>query len=350
MTISKLTFRFVLAVLMLMATACGSDDENSAGEGAEVMILFNPNGLGDRSYNDNILEGVYSMRVKYARDPSVNVSIVVPTSNEHLLSSMQDWFSTQTTTRRLLILCSSFAADCLATHPEWTKKDGDDILLLDTRHSRANFYTRFLSLYGASHLSGQMVRLLGVSKSAVILANNHDQAILNAAKGFAEGFRLQGGTFSETDDVRILSDQAGSGYDLADSLFRLSYTLDQQGYRFVYPLCGGSSQGLFRYTRHFLVLEGADPFYTCGMDVDQQEYSRRVGFSVLKRYDLLVQDFVDKWLARQSQQLHLEQGIESDYVDFVVAHGFEQYESVSQPRLEQMMKASIEAEQQFLNH
>ena len=98
------------------------------------------------------------------------------------------------------------------------------------------------------------------------------------------------------------------------------------------------------------MLEGADPFYTCGMDVDQQEYSRRVGFSVLKRYDLLVQDFVDKWLARQSQQLHLEQGIESDYVDFVVAHGFEQYESVSQPRLEQMMKASIEAEQQLLNH
>lgn len=353
MTINKLTSLFVLVVLSLLAVACSSDDENGAGDvsgDAEITIVFSTNGLGDRSFNDNILEGVYQIRQKYANNPSISIGNVIPTSTDQLLSYLQTWFNTPKNTRRLLVLVSSTSADCLAAHPEWTKQDGDDILLLDSRQALENAYTRFLSLYGVSHFSGQVLKVLGLNKAAVILANSYDQPIQEAARGFAEGFRLQGGSFSDTSDVYVLSDKAGEGYDLADSLFRLSYTLDQQGYRFVYPLCGGSSQGLYRYTRHFLVMEKADPFYTCGVDVDQQEYSPHVGFSVVKRYDLLLQDFVDKWLAGKYQEQRLELGLESDYVAFVAADGVDLRDDIPQDRLDQIRAAAIEAERQLLNN
>ena len=353
MTISKLTSLFVLAVLSLMAVACSSDGENGAGDvsdGAEIIIVFPPNGLGDRSFNDNVLEGVYQIRQKHANNPSVSVRIVIPTSTDQLISYLQNGFTTRTKARQLLVLSGSSTADCLAAHPEWTKQEGDDILLLDSRLALEDAYTRFLSLYGVSHFSGQVLKVLGLNKAAVILANRYEQPIQEAAKGFAEGFRLQGGSFSDTSDVYVLSDKAGEGYDLADSLFHLSYTLDQQGYRFVYPLCGGSSQGLYRYTRHFLVMEKADPFYTCGVDVDQQEYSPHVGFSVVKRYDLLLQDFVDMWLAGKYQEQRQELGLESDYVAFVTADGVDLRDDIPQDRLDQIRTAAIEAERQLLNY
>ena len=82
----------------------------------------------------------------------------------------------------------------------------------------------------------------------------------------------------------------------------------------VLPIAGGSCQGILRYTREY-----PTAFFTAGMDVDQQQTSYAVAFSILKHIDRAVFDFISTWRSGQPINRHYSYGLASGYMEVKVA-------------------------------
>lgn len=352
MTLKRIQKSCLLLVIALLAVACSNDDnqadsDNTAAQPV-VSLLLSVDGLGDRGFNDSIFAGLCRVYEQYGAQYQVAIDHLVPASDDEAVNYLTRWFADDSKTPRLLVVGNDALASLVVSHPEWRCNANSQVLLLDTHHTLPGMYTRYISLYGGSHLGGQVVKALGVERAAVVKSNIYDVAVQESAQAFIDGFRYAGGVLDTSRDVFLLADQGGAGYTEADSLFRLSYHLDSQGYRFVFPVCGGSSQGIFRYTRQRLALASENPFYTCGMDADQQNYSRRVAFSLVKDYSRCLLHFVGHWLAHQSQPLYAWYGLDSEYMNLIIADGYEFM--VTPSELETMRQQALEAEQKQMEN
>ena len=196
-------------------------------------------------------------------------------------------------------------------------------------------------------MAGKAVTIMGIERSAIVLANPENAPLLEAAAGFFDGQKASGGLCSPNEDVYLLADHAGEGFDAQDKLFNLAYQLEQSGYRFVFPVCGGSSQGLYSYTR--TRSDGAhETFYTCGLDVDQQAYSKQVAFSLIKRYDQMVEDYLLDWAEEQPIESWLYCDIANGYASFVVSDLYS--DGLEDTALwEALTNEAIQAEQNYRN-
>lgn len=341
----------ILFACLLLASCKDNDDDVNSDSTSEIpalKVLFPIDGLGDRSYCDNIYEGLCKVREKYS-DQQLKIEYFVPSSMAEADSAIQYWYHHKTSRKQLFVTCNFALAKLFEGHSDWISSNDTKVLVLGTDRKDFQLNTRYISLYGICHMAGQVVKQLGVSKAAIILANREDSVILDASQGFLDGFSWKGGQISASEDIYHLTQKSGMGYDMADSLFKLSYRLDQSGYRFVFPVCGGSSQGAFSYTRLNLMDSINNPFYTCGFDVDQQIYSKRIAFSVIAQYNLVLEDFVKSWLNDESMPLHETEDLSTNYVDIVVADSFKEMESVSQKYLPQIKSDAIKAETNYLN-
>lgn len=314
----------------IMLSAC-SNSTSSPAEPTEaiepnfysVLTIYSPNGLGDQSYNDNIYRG---FRESLKSHENLAVETYNPTGIDDAEAIIQYWMSekdkpeiTKFVKKRLLVLTASTFEEMLNKHPEWRNSGKNDILLLDSRNPDSlDVYTRYIPLYGASHLAGQVIYELGAQKTACVLANPVLEPLTQALEGFSEGFKKAGGTFDSTDAYYLAQDPS-EGFNNADSLYKLSYQLDSAGYRFVLPVAGGSSTGLLRYTREFA---DRNTFYTCGIDIDQQKYSKRVAFSIVKRMDLVVRNFIDDWMTDKILEKNETFGLLDNFAEIVIADEF----------------------------
>ncbi|WP_407444699.1 BMP family ABC transporter substrate-binding protein [Fibrobacter sp.] len=280
------------------------------------------------SYNDNIYKG---FREALKVHENLAVEAYTPIDEDDAEKVIAQWFAeksnpavTDFVKKRLLVLADASFEALLEEHRDWRNSDGNEILWLDSRNlDSLNVYSRYIPLYGASHLAGQVIHEFGVEKAACVLANPVLEPLEQSFEGFRDGFKESGGTF-DANDAYYLATSASGGFNMADSLYRLSYELDSAGYRFVFPVAGGSSAGILRYTREFA---DSNTFYTCGMDSDQQAYSKRVAFSVIKRMDTVVKEFVNQWMADSTLEMAKTFGLLDGYADIVIADAFKDAES-----------------------
>ena len=339
----------LLGLLIPCLTACSDDDESSKHETAvpQVTLLFPVNGLGDRSYSDNIYEGACRAKARIRLNQEVEFIEYVPTNTTDAEAFMTQWISDASHARRLLIVCESSFTSWMDKHPEWKSTPEREILWLDVDKESERYHTRYISLYGVSYMAGKAVTIMGIERSAIVLANPENAPLLEAAAGFFDGQKASGGLCSPNEDVYLLADHAGEGFDAQDKLFNLAYQLEQSGYRFVFPVCGGSSQGLYSYTR--TRSDGAhDTFYTCGLDVDQQAYSKQVAFSLIKRYDQMVEDYLLDWAEEQPIESWLYGDIANGYASFVVSDLYS--DGLEDTALwEALTNEAIQAEQNYRN-
>ena len=339
----------LIGLLMPCLMAC-SDDEESAGPEStipQVTLLFPVNGLGDRSYSDNIYEGACRAKARIRLNQEVEFMEYVPTSATDAEAFMTQWMSDTRHARRLLIVCESSFTSFMDEHPAWTSTPENQILWIDVDGESERYHTRYISLYGVSYMAGKAVTLMGIERSAIVLANPENAPLLEASAGFFDGQQAGGGVCSPSEDVYLLADHAGEGFDAQEKLFNLAYQLEQSGYRFVFPVCGGSSQGLYSYTR--TRSEGAhDTFYTCGLDVDQQAYSKQVAFSLLKRYDQMVEDYLLDWAEEQPCESWLYGDIANGYATFVVSDFYSE-DLEDTPQWEALTNEAIQAELNYRN-
>ena len=318
----------LIPFLLPILSACSNSSSNSAENTDSpnfysILTVYSPNGLGDLSYNDNIYKG---FREALKAHENLAVEAYTPIDEDDAEKVIAQWFAeksnpavTDFVKKRLLVLTDASFETLLENHSGWRNSDGNEILWLDSRNlDSLNVYSRYIPLYGASHLAGQVMYELGVDKAACVLANPKLEPLAQSLEGFENGFKTAGGKF-DSSDVYYLSQDADGGFNMADSLYRLSYELDSLGYRFVFPVAGGSSAGILRYTREFA---DSNSFYTCGMDTDQQAYSKRVAFSLVKRMDLVVSDFVDKWMADSTLEKNKTYGLLDDYAEVVIADAY----------------------------
>ena len=112
MTTAKTLNRLLLLATMLALVACTKDgdtiyqinpDEEKPSTAPLVTVIYGPNGLGDRSYNDLIYKGVEAAAKKYG----LRTLQLSPESEElglaHLETMFRQMESAQDTVRRLFI-------------------------------------------------------------------------------------------------------------------------------------------------------------------------------------------------------------------------------------------------------
>ena len=97
------------------------------------------------------------------------------------------------------------------------------------------------------------------------------------------------------------------------SAFRVMSRLGDDGYTMVYPLLGGSADGVYRYTREVYWTP------TIGMDVDCSGVSDGVLFSVVREMDEAMEVYLEQWLAGEVWPARQTFGLSSGWTDIVLA-------------------------------
>lgn len=333
--------------VVFFAMALSSCNKDRAGGMYSVRVIYSESGLGDGSYVDGIYRGVCVAEKEHG---NLEMENYCPGSKEYAEAAIAEWMRSVTSdyTSRMLVLADADYADILTKHPEWKIPKGDCVLLLDCQRSDlsrlpAEVLTRKICSYGASYMTGLAARTLGCSKAAVVSANPVHESVKEFCQGFAEGWKYGQGTFDENRDIHYLGAGPSDGFDRADSLYKLSYELDRD-YDFVFPVCGGSIQGLYRYTREY-----PSSFYTCGMDADMQAYSDHVLWSVVKRMDLLVEDIIDEWMTGEPLASEEIYGLRTRYISLQYAAVLDKlFPDYTTTAADEAFRLSLEAEDRYL--
>ena len=111
-----------------------------------------------------------------------------------------------------------------------------------------------------------------------------------------------------------------NGYSMPQEAYQQTDSLTNLNYRFIYPVAGGSNQGIYRYSREY-----PDRLYTAGMDVNLSAYSAHITFSTVKRIDQIVKQYINRLCTEGTfgDTLHTTYGIAERYADIDWVEGYE---------------------------
>ena len=318
---------------MLLVTACASNEDVVAGEETwEVTALLTPTGLGDMGYNDQMYLGFCYVREQLGCD----VIVRSPSSIADASTMAGEWMSEEATKgkHRLLVLCDENYSEQIR-QKGWQSTSDNTILLLDSDDETLPVYTRRMPLYGACYAVGRMMNQLSDTANkhaAVVMANNEDKTISEGREGFVRGATEAGVSI----DTYYLSDKAGEGYNLSDSVYHLCYDIAPETF-FMLPLAGGSNNGVYRYGRE----KHDDNIVTCALDSDLAYTSYCSVFGIMKNIDQVILDFCRNWKAGTENEQHARCGIGSGYVEVQISP---LYTDDFTPQLEAILPEAIQLE------
>lgn len=304
--------KFIYTLLILFfCVACSDDDteEILSTSQYDVDILFSPAGLGDSGYNDIILYGIQQS----CKEHGFNLIMHRPKTIERGWQLYEEWKEEQSDSHKQLFIFASNHYEPLLRQSTRDFGDNKTVLLFEADSDIENVATFRLEMYGAAYYIGRLVAHTS-SSAALLLANPQDQNIKRCADGFKEGYLEENKDLDFS--IYYLADKLNEGYDIPDSAYRKAYSL-YENYSFVYSLAGRSNQGVLQYTREYPY--GA---YTAGVDGDMSAYSTQVVASLIKRLDLAIEDYVDRWIAGEKIEGYSLYGLDSGWTDVIVADGY----------------------------
>lgn len=325
-------FHSIVGLITIVCTSCSSDNTDEPNVPVQptpqIIVMYGPSGLGDQGYMDCILTGV--QKFKRAHYAEVDMYQYSPTTMEEAERLLSDWLSLpQSNIPALFVVASSdYEALVTETLSEHSLTDNKRMLMFENDTHLDLPITIFqMSMYGASYLAGvtaaEYVRSLGedaANKDALILlAHPNDITIAKSGAGFQEGFNSVG------IDAKAFTEYLAedwTGYVSAQAAYQRMSTWSKN-YAFVFPVAGGSNQGVYRYTREY-----PDSPLTAGMDVDQSGLSRNITGSVIKHIDNVVYDFMETWLSTGELPESTVFGLESGYVDWLLSPNYSQYQPI----------------------
>lgn len=294
--------------------------EEEASENRDMVFFVSKKGsLGDISYVDEIYRGV----VKGAGDCNLMVSVVdLPADTASTISTIQyllDYMQTEKKDRKALVVMANDNLEPILHKYEslLTRASNVDLLLCESGDTTLPVYTLRLPQYGVYYQAGMVARdfLSDTGAIEIVNANQTETNIADMGNAFRQALMDCG---SEIVMKESWLTGTSGGYDKADITYQMSYSLDKTC-DMVIPLCGGSSQGFYRYNR-----ENPESFYTVGVDADMQLYSPRVPFSVVKHMDSVLEDWITAWWSdeQETPERHLDLGLASGYTEIVVADDY----------------------------
>ena len=314
---------FSAVILLLIFAACTKEGDviyqrapdDEVNKTPMVTVLYDPGALGDMTYNDLIYEGVERAAVNnglYTRQLSPR------TKEEGLryLSALIDQMSNTTdTTRQLLIVAGSSYNEYLrANNKRLEANPNVDLLYFETTQplegKGSSIHIRF---YGAMYEAGAVTPFF-TPEVLLVAANPYDSGATDAVAGFQDGF-LTDYVNPDRGEKKIfreyLSDEAGSGYTIADST-ALQMMLSQPWSiytRMIVPVCGGSS-AVFRR-----LVENISSYAVMG--IDKVNMSTSCSYSAVKHTDDVVEHCIGQWLSAEGLPKHQSLGLADGYTELV---------------------------------
>jgi len=291
-------------LLVLTAlSSCSDNMDNAVGtfdETPAITLITSTTGLGDNGYNDGILAGV----MNFYESNDVRLSLIAPNSLDEARSVITSWISNDAKGRQLMILASSEYVQ-LAKEKAFEPDNLKTLLLLES-DSLTNIKTFRIQRYGVSYLAGCMASPHAGATVIGVFRNEPTQT--DAITGFTDGYEKY--STGKTNIIYLANDY--SGFAMPDSAYRLASTL---GNTFVYPLAGGSNNGIYKYTRE----KDFELMLVAGMDADCSAYSSRIPFSVVIRTDKIMENYLNMWFNKQEIPQHNVYGLESGYIDIRIS-------------------------------
>ncbi len=338
MDIIKRLFKFtwsaaMLGSLSLVSSGCSSEQDEPTPPSSEptpqIIVLYGPGGLGDQGYNDCILVGIQNF--KKAHHDDVEMYQYSPGTIEKAERLLSDWLSLPESNIPALFIAGSNDYEELVTDALKVRSltPNKRLLLFESDNEEGLPITTFrMSMYGASYLAGVTAATYLQQRNAgteskkdalILLAHQGDKTIAKAGNGFRDGFK-NSGVDAEAFTEYLADDW--TGYISAQVAYQRMSDWTKS-YDFIFPVAGGSNQGIYRYTREY-----ANSPLTAGMDIDQSGLSRNITGSVIKHIDQVVYNYMEIWLSTGELPESAVFGLESGYTDWLLSPYFTNYQSI----------------------
>ena len=330
---AMLSVSLLLLGCVSVLTSCSKDDEtmyvpdptDAPSTRPMVTVVYSPDALGDKSYNDLIYSSVEDISNRNGLR-SLHLS---PATREEGLAYLEDIFrQTETagdTIRRLLIVASS-------DYDSWLRQNNKrlegnpraDLLYFETsRPLDGKGSTLFMPYYGAMYEAGAVAPHFQ-PKALLIGANPEDEVVGEAMQGFRDGFATDWVATSEEKSLTTMyiGQRAGEGYSITDTLaLKMMREYGEQSEDLlgkssaIIPVCGGASAVFLRLSAIL------NQFIVMGIDV--MNTAANCQYSVVKRIDTVVETSIRQWLTGEGIPKHQSLGLASGYTDlFVNAHPY----------------------------
>lgn len=296
------------------------DPKDQAENKPLVTVIYDPNALGDRGYNDLIFEGIESAAREYGLRTMQLSPTTVKEGLTYIESLIQTVIAAEDSVRRLIVVAAGSYDDYLRkNNSRLDSVPYTDLLYLETSTPlEGKGSTLNIPYYGAMYEAGVITPLLSTDV-LLVGANNKAKRITNAVEGFTEGFQsspITGKALTEKKLVTAwLSDEVSGGFTVSDTTaLQLMCSQEWNGYdHLIVPVCGGSASSFRR------ICEMLSTYDYVG--VDCEVVSSRCNFSVVKRIDRAVYECVEQWLSPEGMPKHQTHGLADGYTE-VVIHPF----------------------------
>ncbi len=299
----------IILSMVFLGICCACSEKSHITEPLpKITFVTATNGVGDNGYNDQILAGV--MQVYESKD--ISLSLVTPANLEEVNTVLKEWCSKEASGARELLVLASNEYETLTDNIDAALPSDKHILLIESDKDiiQENVSSVFIRRYGISYLSGCMVR--EAESAYVIAAMKNDSYIEDAIKGFVDGYHSNG---KDAEVIYLADDE--TGYSMPGEAYKTMQEIDYNA--FVYPLAGGSNNGIYKSTREQeFCLQ-----LVAGMDVDCSQYSPRVPFSVVFNMKHIVASLLEEWIVGDELQKQYVFGMfDEDVVSIVITPDF----------------------------
>lgn len=340
--------RNIITGIFLISTVCScSKDENTEPEAnsgnplPSLTVIFSAGNLGDMGYNDNLLAAAVKFEKNY-RD-SIDLHLVTPKTYEHGESAFNEWLENTENSyenRRILVLAGS-EYEKLLEKTEFISDNGSSIILLESRKKEweDGIAAINLQLYGVSYLAGRLMAANNKNEAVAILAMPDNWKLNEGLDGLTDGMN-DGSPATAKIKTKFLSDNA-EGFAMQDSAFTLASKIYKDNSKaFIYPLCGGSALGIYRF------LDGKINPMVIGMDNDFGYMCYFMPFSVIRDVGKILYDYLEKWYKGESLPAYSSFGLSDGYT--YIRNNTTKYQSVDWEKLgNEFINMAIEKEEAY---
>ncbi len=316
------THRWFFALVLTVAAACTRegntilvpDPDDVASTAPIVIVVYDPDALGDRSYNDLIYSGVEQVANKYELRTLQLSPIDVDEGRNYLDNIINQMAGATDNVRRLLIVVGSRYDEFVRSNNRRLEANTlSDLLYLETRDQlEGKGSTLYISYYGAMYKAGAIAPHFA-SDALLVLANKGSGLIAEAAKGFSDGFASDLFPIDGKKDIftEYVSSDIDGGYTISQTaalnMINLYENQDKLNYGMVVPICGGAASVFSNL---------ADSHGTfLFMGVDRTYSSASCPLSCVKRIDRAVAGTIDSWIMSGTMPKHQLLGLSDGYAD-----------------------------------
>lgn len=268
-------------------------DEEQPSTAPLVTVIYDVNGLGDRSYNDKIFRGIESAAKKHG----FRTLQLVPDSYEQGLAYLETMFrqmeNAQDTVRRLFIApCQGYDEFIRKNNHRLERNPYADLLYLETSTPlEGKGSTFYIDYYGAMYMGGHLCQhYYSLNVILLVLANPYTQWVVEAGEGFVDGFNSTTSEDEKILKIRYLSNEPGGGFHLADTTALRIYQeakVNETDNVCVVPICGGAMNAFIRILPKFSYYVGVDDYVFSPMINNY--------INVIKNIDTVMEYYIDQW-------------------------------------------------------